>query len=122
MLFLKIFLASGFLLGGLSPSWGLMPAGKKPVESVKMEEARKPGAMKKAAPLVGSVRRSTEFVRKIEAGILYTEGNRYSLSGVKVMDFTGGRNPAQPGKLTKKTAEMTFIHGQLREVVIRQRR
>jgi hypothetical protein len=122
MLFFKFFLVSGFLIGCVSLSWGSMPAGKKALESAKMEEAKKPGLAKKASPSVRSVRRSTEFVRKIEAGILYTERNQYNLTGVKMIDLTGGRNLAQPGKLPKKTAEMTFIHDQLREVVIRQRR
>jgi hypothetical protein len=122
MLFFKIFLGGVFLMGWASLSWGSMPAGKKALENSKVEAAKKPGLVKKASPSVGSVRRSTEFVRKIEAGILYTEGNQYSLTGVRVMDLSGGRNLAQPGKLPKKTAEMTFLHGQLREVVIRQRR
>lgn len=121
MLFLRMIWLSFFLICSASPLWGAMPAGKKVVEGRKAEEARKAEDSKKAAPSAGSVRRFTEFVKRIEAGVLHTEGNQYNLTGVKVMDLTGDGKIANPGKTPKKTAEMTFVNNQLREVVIRQR-
>ena len=68
-----------------------------------------------------SVRKRTEFIQKLEGQVLYTEGGRYSLSGVKVMDMTAGGTGDSDSSI-RKTAEMTFFNKQLREVVIRQRK
>ena len=61
--------------------------------------------------------RTTEFMKKIENGVLFTEKNQYSLSGVKVIDRGAGRINKEPaGK--KRVVELFFVHGTLHEVII----
>ena len=103
-------------------AWGSMPAGPGGAEGVKAEKVNKGQELKKAPTPVSRVRKATEFVKKIEGGVLYTEGGRHSLTGVKVIDSTQDQEVAHPGRNPKKTAEMTFINNQLKEVVIRQRK
>ncbi len=110
-----------FLLVAATGSWGAMPVTAKGTVGAKPESARKVQDRKTAPAPVNSVKKTTEFVKMIDAGFLYTEGGRYSLSGVKVTDFTSKRKTADLKSLPKRTAEMTFINQQLREVVIRQR-
>lgn len=110
-----------FLLGSATGAWAAMPAPAKAVVGAKIEGTRKTREGKTAPAQVNSVKKMTEFVKKIEGGFLYTEGGRYSLSGVKMMDFTSKRKTADLKSLPKRTAEMTFINQQLREIVIRQR-
>ncbi len=110
-----------FLLGGTTSAWAAMPVPAKGTVGAKLEGTRKAQERKAPPALVNSVKKMTEFVKKIDGGFIYTEGGRYSLSGVKVMDFTPKRKTAELKSLPKRTAEMTFINQQLREVVIRQR-
>jgi ketopantoate hydroxymethyltransferase len=91
-------------------------------EGVKAEKVLKSQELKKSPAPASRVRKATEFVKKIEGGVLYTEGGRYSLNGVKVIDSTQEGVVSHPGRNPKKTAEMTFINNQLKEVVIRQRK
>ena len=121
MLSFKLIWMSVFLIYCVSEAWGAMPAAKRAGERDRVEEAKEAQDSKKATPPIHSVRRFTEFVKKIEGGVLYTERNQYDLTGVRVMDLTRNRNVGNPGKMPKKTAEMTFVNHQLREVVIRQR-
>jgi len=88
---------------------------------VQAEKAGKSQEEKKAPAPKNSVRRITHFVKKIEGGVLYTEKNQYNLSGVKVLDLSPKPKNTVIKGMPKKTAEMTFLNGQLREVVIRQR-
>lgn len=88
---------------------------------VQAEKAGKSQEEKKAPAPKNSVRRITHFVKKIEGGVLYTEKNQYSLSGVKVLDLSPKIKDADLKGMPKKTAEMTFLNGQLLEVIIRQR-
>jgi hypothetical protein len=88
---------------------------------VQAEKAGKSQEEKKAPAPKNSVRRITHFVKKIEGGVLYTEKNQYNLSGVKVLDLSPKPKNTTMKRMPKKTAEMTFLNGQLREVVIRQR-
>ena len=77
--------------------------------------------MKGRAP-ASPVKKTTEFVKSIDGRFLSTESGRYSLSGVKVTDRSAAGNKTERASLIKKTAEMTFVNNQLREVVIRQRK
>lgn len=62
------------------------------------------------------VSKSSQFVKKIANNVLYLEGNKsYDLTGVNVIDLTGKRRVSA----TKKLAEMTFVNGVLKEVVLR---
>ena len=125
MLFSRFILGSvlgALLLVWAWAAWGAMPVGTGGAEGVKAEGAKKGRELRKTPAPVSTVRKATEFVKKIEDGVLYTEGGRYSLTGVKVMDSTQDQKVAQPGKKPKKTAEMTFVNNQLKEVVIRQRK
>lgn len=123
MLLPKVTLGSvlgALLLVGAWAAWGGMPAGPGGAEGVKAEKVNKGQELKKVPAPVSRVRKTTEFVKKIEGGIMYTEGGRHSLSGVKVIDLTNQKAPSTK-KMAKKTVEMTFVDNQLREVVIRQR-
>ncbi len=62
------------------------------------------------------VTKSSQFVKKIANNVLYLEGNKsYDLDGVNVIDLTGkGRVSAN-----KKLADMTFVNGVLKEVILR---
>jgi uncharacterized FlaG/YvyC family protein len=102
-------------------AWATAPGPYRGNVGVQAEKARKSPEEKKVPALKNSVRRITQFVKKIEGGVLYTEKNQYNLSGVKVMDLTPKRKNTVVKGMPKKTAEMTFLNGQLREVVIRQR-
>ncbi len=127
MVFLKmiiVILAGIILVFGDTAVWAAMPGKQMPVKGAKVEGPRKAREATTADPTKGKpVRIVTEFVKKMEGGVLYTEGGQYSLSGVKVIDLTKGRKDAvRAGNMPKQTAEMTFLNNQLQEVVIRQRR
>jgi hypothetical protein len=103
-------------------AWTATPGPSRGNEGIQGEKVRKSPEEKKTAPaLRGSVRRITEMVKKIESGVLFTEKNQYSLVGVKILDLSPRPQDARAKGMPKKTAEMTFLNGQLREVVIRQR-
>jgi hypothetical protein len=58
----------------------------------------------------------TGFIVKIQKNTLYLENNeRYSLSNVKVKELSGGNHVSDK----KKTADMLFVNGVLKEVTIR---
>jgi len=110
-----------FLLA--SEAWALAPVRPKGAEGgVKAEGVKKSQDPRTAPAPVSPVRKVTEFVQKIEGGVLYTQGGQYKLAGVKVLDLTKSPKVADPKKVPKKTAELTFVNDQLQEVVIRQRR
>ena len=101
--------------------WAWMAVGENPEGGAKVEGPKKAQELRKAPAQAGAVRKATEFLKKIEGGVLYTESNKYSLSGVKVIDLTKNRKTVSTAKMPKKTVEMTFLNDQLKEVVIRQR-
>jgi hypothetical protein len=102
-------------------AWTAAPGPSLGNEGIQGEKVRKSPEENKTPAPKSSVRRITELVKKIEGGVLYTEKNQYSLAGVKVLDLSPRPKDADVKKMPKKTAEMTFLNGQLREVVIRQR-
>jgi hypothetical protein len=109
------------LVFGDGPAWAGMGVQKAP-EKAKAEGVKKAREIRSShAPVVSPVKNMTHFVKKIEGDTLYTEGGQYSLRGVKVLDLTKNRKVSGLKKMPKKTAQMHFVNGQLREVVIRQR-
>ena len=62
------------------------------------------------------ITKSSQFVKTIANNVLYLEGNKsYDLTGVDVMDLTGKSRVS--GK--KKLADLTFVNGKLKEVILR---
>jgi len=62
------------------------------------------------------VSKSSQFVKKIANNVLYLEGNKsYDLDGVNVIDLTGKSRVSA----NKKLADMTFVNGVLKEVILR---
>lgn len=62
------------------------------------------------------VKKSSQFVNKIANNVLYLEGNKsYDLDGVSVIDLTGKSRVSAK----KKLADMTFVNGKLKEVILR---
>jgi hypothetical protein len=62
------------------------------------------------------VSKSSQFVKKIAKNVLYLEGNKsYDLSGVNVIDLTGKSRVSDK----KKLADLTFVNGVLKEVILR---
>ena len=62
------------------------------------------------------VSKSSQFVKKIANNVLYLEGNKsYDLDGVNVIDLTGKTRVSAK----KKLADMTFVNGVLKEVILR---
>ena len=114
-MFLLVFLLS-------FDAWAFAPDRPKGTEGEKAEGVKKSQDPRTAPAPVSPVRRVTEFVEKIEGGVLYTNGGQYRLAGVKVLDLTKSPQSSDPKKVPKKTAELTFMNDQLKEVVIRQRR
>jgi hypothetical protein len=102
-------------------AWAATPGPSPGNDGIQGEKVRKSPEENKTPAPKSSVRRITELVKKIEGGVLYTEKNQYSLTGVKVLDLSPRPKDANAKGMPKKTAEMTFLNGQLREVVIRQR-
>jgi hypothetical protein len=121
MYFLKILLILCAATSLGLEAWATAPGSSRGNVGVQAEKAGNSQEEKKAPGPNSSVRRITQFVKKIEGGVLYTEKNQYNLSGVKVLDLSPKLKNTVIKKMPKKTAEMTFLNGQLREVVIRQR-
>ena len=72
----------------------------------------------KGAPPAGQnqVTKTSQFVKKITDNVLYLENKKsYELTGVNVIDLTGKKRVSQ----NKKLAEMTFVNGKLKEVILR---
>lgn len=63
------------------------------------------------------VEKRTAIVTSQDSSTLYTNLGNFSLAGVVVQDLTKGQ---ELPKNRKKTAELTFVNGVLKEVVIRQ--
>ena len=62
------------------------------------------------------VSKSSHFVKKIANNVLYLEGTKsYDLDGVNVIDRTGKTRVSEK----KKLADMTFVNGVLKEVILR---
>jgi hypothetical protein len=62
------------------------------------------------------VTKSSQFVKRIANNVLYLEGNKsYDLEGVNVVDLTGKSRVSDK----KKLADMTFVNGVLKEVILR---
>jgi hypothetical protein len=119
-LFVRILIAV-FLVGAWGEAGALTPGGQKISSQVKGQGVQKePGLKKNLAPM-NSVRRVTKLVKKVEGGVLYTETGQYSLAGVQVLDLAKNFKAAGLEGMPQKTAEMTFVNNQLKEVVIRQR-
>lgn len=116
-----VILIAVFLAGAWGEAGALTPGGPGISPPPTKAGVQKAPDMKKSPGPVNSVRRVTKLVKKIEGGILYTETGRYSLAGVQVLDLTKNINLAAGEGMPKKTAEMTFLNNQLKEVVIRQR-
>ena len=116
-----VILIAVFLAGVWGEAGALTPGGQKISSQVKGEGVQKAPDMKKSPAPANSVRRVTKLVKKIEGGILYTETGQYSLAGVQVLDLTKNIITAARERMPQKTAEMTFVNNQLKEVVIRQR-
>jgi hypothetical protein len=121
MYFLKILLVLLAVTSLGLEAWAATPGPSLGNDGIQGEKIRKSPEEKKTPAPKSSVRRITELVKKIEGGVLYTEKNQYSLAGVKVLDLSPRPKDANAKGMPKKTAEMTFLNGQLREVVIRQR-
>jgi len=63
------------------------------------------------------VKKISGILKKIEDNVLYLNNNtKHNLRGVKVIDFT---KKARRTLKERKTVEMTFINGKLKEVIIR---
>jgi len=116
-----VILIAVFLAGVWGEAGALTPGGPRISPAVKGEEVRKEPEVKKSPAPANSVRRVTKLVKRIEAGVLYTETGRYSLAGVQVLDLTKSFQAAGREGMPQKTAEMTFVNNLLKEVVIRQR-
>jgi len=121
MRFFGVIMIAVFLAGVWGEAGALTPGGPRISPPVKGEGGQKEPEMKKSPAPANSVRRVTKLVKKIEGGILYTESGRYSLAGVQVLDLTKNLKPAGLEGMPQKTAEMTFVNNQLKELVIRQR-
>lgn len=62
------------------------------------------------------VKKSSQFVKKIANNVLYLENNEsYDLSGVNVIDLTGKSRVSA----NKILADLTFVNGVLKEVILR---
>ena len=62
------------------------------------------------------VTKFSQFMKRIANNVLYLEGNKsYDLTGVKVIDLTGKSRVSEK----KKLADMTFVNGVLKEVILR---
>jgi hypothetical protein len=72
----------------------------------------------KGAPPAGQnqVTKTSQFVKTIANNVLYLEDKKsYDLTGVNVIDLTGTKRVSQK----KKLAEMMFVNGKLKEVILR---
>ena len=116
-----VILIAVFLAGAWEEAGALVSGGPRISPPVKGEGIQKEPEMKKSPAPANSLRRVTKLVKKIEGGILYTETGQYSLAGVQVLDLTKNLKAAGLEGMPQKTAEMTFVNNQLKEVVIRQR-
>jgi len=67
---------------------------------------------------VGTIKRVTEFMIKVEGGVLYTENNRYNLSGVKILDRSKDNQMTPTIQSEKKIVEMIFFDDRLQQVLI----
>jgi len=65
-----------------------------------------------------TIKRATEFVQKIQNGVLYTDKNRYDLKGVKVIDHADSKQVSEPSEGRKRVAEMIFLNDILSQVII----
>ncbi len=121
MYFLKILLVLWAVTSLGLEAWATSPGPSQGKVGVREEKVKKSPEEKKIPAPKSSVRRITQFVKKIEGGVLYTRNNQYNLAGVKVLDLSPRTKNSDLKGMPKKTAEMTFLNGQLHEVVIRQR-
>jgi hypothetical protein len=118
---LRGILIAGFILGACWDAGAVMPGGSNVPAPIQGDAVKKEQEIRKSSSPANHIRRVTMLVNRIEGGILYTETGIYKLDGVKVRDLTRNLKSGDPGKMPRKTAEMTFVNQQLKEVVIRQR-
>jgi hypothetical protein len=118
---LRGILIAAFIFGACWDAGAAMPGRSNVPAPVQGDGVKKEQEIKKSPSPASQVRRVTKLVNRIEGGILYTETGEYKLAGVEVRDLTRNLKTADPGKMPRKTAEMTFVNRQLKEVVIRQR-
>lgn len=67
---------------------------------------------------VNKIKKVNEFLDRVQNGVLYTEKNRYSLNGVRVIDQRGIKVSKQVRDSRKRVVEMTFVDGVLKQVII----
>jgi hypothetical protein len=73
-----------------------------------------------SSPSSVKVLEKTVVVQKIESNTLYTiNGQKFDLRNAKVSNFTSGGKNATRKKMI--TAELMFVNGVLKEVVIREK-
>lgn len=107
-----IFIMIGIFVLCSSTGYALTPA---EIDTSKKEETTTttPRNAKKIVKIAG-------VVKKIDRGFLYlVNGKKYSLSGVEVIDHSGKTKGDEGPSKIRKIAEMTFVGGTLKEVVIR---
>jgi hypothetical protein len=100
-----------YSLVGILLSFSFHVSGMAPVKN-KQEAGKPPKAVNH------TIKRTTEFMQKIEGNVLHTENNQYSLNGVRILDHRKDKEmtPTTQGK--KKIVEMTFFDDRLQQVVI----
>ena len=106
-----IFVIIGILLLSFSTSYALTVKTRKPVKIKKSTVIRHTNRIKKISGTL----------KKIEGNVLYLKNEtRYDLSGVKVLNYAG-KSKKEGVMISEKRriAEMTFVNGKLKEVVIR---
>lgn len=64
------------------------------------------------------IKRVNEFLDRVQNGVLYTEKNQYSLSGVNLIDQRETKVSKQVRDSRKRVVEMTFVDGVLKQVII----
>ncbi len=105
-----IFIMIGIFVFCSFPVYALTP---DKMDTSKIEKTATSQSVKKIVKIAG-------VVEKIDGGYLYlVNGQRYSLSGVEVVDYSSRAKNDKDLSKTRKIAEMTFIGGSLKEVVIR---
>jgi hypothetical protein len=118
---LRGLIMAAFLFGACWDAGAAMPGGSKAPAPVPGDGVQKGRTITQNISPANHVRRVAEVVDRIEGGVLYTKTGQYSLAGVEVRDSTRNLKAADLKRNPRKTAEMTFVNQQLKEVVIRQR-
>ncbi|MCD6152988.1 MAG: hypothetical protein J7J07_03660 [Syntrophobacterales bacterium] len=106
-----IFVMTGILLLSFSTGYALTVKTRKPVKIKRSTVIRHTSRIKKISGTL----------KKIEGNILYLKNKtRYDLSGVKVLNYADkSKNEGVVISEKRRIAEMTFVNGKLKEVIIR---